>query len=172
MTDAAAGRLVTTGIGADGKSTITSDDVTQASVERPDGSIVMDLWRVERLPADVDADGSVGDVGAPPPGGLVVKVSTIPPHAEIDPVAYSRALAETYGTQPNPPDPDATPGMHRTDTVDVATIISGELYAVLESGETLLRAGDTIVQRGTMHAWQNRSEQPVTLVSVMMAAPR
>lgn len=164
------GRRVVTGLDEHGKSTIVSDEPTRARVRRPGGSVVMDIWRVERLPTHFADDGSLLDeVSAPPQGGLVVKVSTISPHSEIDPVAYAQAMAASYGPQPTSNDPAAIPGMHRTDTVDVVTVISGELYAVLEGGETVLRVGDTIVQRGTMHAWQNRSSHPATLVSVMMA---
>jgi len=50
------------------------------------------------------------------------------------------------------------------------TVLSGELWAITETGETLLRAGDTLVQRGTAHAWSNRTSEPATIVSVMIAA--
>ena len=59
---------------------------------------------------------------------------------------------------------DDAPGMHVTDTLDIVTILSGELYVVLEDCETLLRPGDTVVQRGTKHTWSNRSEEPCVLV--------
>jgi mannose-6-phosphate isomerase-like protein (cupin superfamily) len=166
------GRRVITGVDADGRSVVVSDEPTRARLERPDGSVVMDLWRVKHLPTHADDDSSLLEEVSPPPhSGLVVKLSTIPAHAEIDPVAYAQAIAEAYGPQPTSAAPKVA-GMHRTETVDVVTVLSGELYAVLETVETVLRAGDTIVQRGTMHAWQNRSEQPATLVSVMMGAPR
>jgi quercetin dioxygenase-like cupin family protein len=54
----------------------------------------------------------------------------------------------------------------------MVTVVSGELYAVLETAETLLRPGDTFIQRGTKHAWSNRGTEPVTVVAVMMAAKR
>jgi uncharacterized cupin superfamily protein len=60
--------------------------------------------------------------------------------------------------------------MHFTETVDIMTVLSGELWAITETGETLLRAGDTLVQRGTAHAWSNRTSEPATIVSVMIAA--
>jgi quercetin dioxygenase-like cupin family protein len=52
------------------------------------------------------------------------------------------------------------------------TVLDGEVYAVLEEGETLLRAGDTMIQRGTRHAWSNRSDHPVTVVTTMLPATR
>ncbi|WP_163730875.1 cupin domain-containing protein [Mycolicibacterium madagascariense] len=99
-------------------------------------------------------------------------MSTIPPGGRFDRASYAQVMAYAFGAQAVSSDPKVIPGMHRTDTVDVVTIVAGELHAVLEADETVLRAGDTIVQRGTMHAWQNRSQHPVTLVSVMMDAPR
>ncbi len=48
--------------------------------------------------------------------------------------------------------------MHKTDTVDYAIVMSGEIVAVMDDGETLLKAGDVLIQRGTNHAWSNRSD--------------
>jgi mannose-6-phosphate isomerase-like protein (cupin superfamily) len=65
------------------------------------------------------------------------------------------------------------PGLHVTETVDVVTVVSGELYAVLETTtETLLRPGGTFIQRGTKHARNNRGTEPVTVVAARMAANR
>ena len=62
--------------------------------------------------------------------------------------------------------------MHFTESVDVVTVISGELHVVTESGETVLRAGDSVVHRGTPHAWSDRTDQTTTVVAIMMAATR
>jgi uncharacterized cupin superfamily protein len=64
------------------------------------------------------------------------------------------------------------PGMHRTGTVDYCIVLSGEIWAVLDEGEVLLRAGDCLVQRGTNHAWSNRSDAPCTIAFVLVAAER
>ena len=64
------------------------------------------------------------------------------------------------------------PGLHTTDTIDLVTVISGEIYAITESAETLMRPGDSLVQRGTKHAWSNRGDEPCTLVAVHVAAAR
>ena len=50
--------------------------------------------------------------------------------------------------------------MHTTDTIDIVTVISGEACVLLDTGETTMRQGDTIVQRGTKHAWHNRTDSP------------
>jgi uncharacterized cupin superfamily protein len=47
--------------------------------------------------------------------------------------------------------------MHRTQTVDYGIVLDGEVVLVLDDSETVLRAGDVVVQRGTNHRWENRS---------------
>ena len=61
-------------------------------------------------------------------------------------------------------------GLHRTASVDVGTVISGELTLLLPTGETTLRPGETFVLRGNEHAWRNRTPQPVTIVVTMIGA--
>jgi uncharacterized cupin superfamily protein len=59
--------------------------------------------------------------------------------------------------------------MHRTETVDVGVVIEGETWLLLDDGsETLVRPGDAVVQRGTNHAWANRSDRPVRMMFVMI----
>ena len=53
------------------------------------------------------------------------------------------------------------PGFHKTDTIDYAIVLSGEIYALMDEGEVLLKAGDVLIQRGTNHAWSNRTEAAV-----------
>ena len=62
--------------------------------------------------------------------------------------------------------------MHRTGTVDYAIILEGEIWAVMDEGETLMREGDVLIQRGTNHAWSNRTDQPAYVAFVLIdAAP-
>ncbi|MDY0134136.1 MAG: cupin domain-containing protein [Atribacterota bacterium] len=69
-------------------------------------------------------------------------------------------------------DPDA-PGFHRTDTIDYAVLIAGELTLLLDNGESAhLKAGDVIVQNGTRHAWLNTSNSPARMMFVMVGATR
>jgi quercetin dioxygenase-like cupin family protein len=64
------------------------------------------------------------------------------------------------------------PGMHKTDTIDYCVVLSGEIWAVLDESEVLLRAGDVLVQRGTNHAWSNRTGEPCVIAFVLIAAKR
>ncbi len=166
-------RVVVSGVDSAQRSTVIADGPTTTWAQRPDGSLVMDLWRADALPVSVGADSTqTGDVLGVPRGGLVVRMCTFAPNSDMDAAAYSAAIAEVYGQQPHSNDVGDVPGMHRTDSVDVVTVIGGEIYAVLESTETLLRAGDCFIQRGTVHAWHNRSGEPATVVSTMISADR
>ena len=121
----------------------------------------------------VGSDSTLGEaiVLDPPTGGLVVRMLRFPPDAEWQGTdAFADAMGEV-GAGDTQVESDV-PGMHVTDTVDVVTVVEGEIYLVLEDGETLLHAGDSVVQRGTNHAWSNRSERPAILVATMMSASR
>ena len=62
------------------------------------------------------------------------------------------------------------PGFHKTSSVDYAIVLSGEIYALMDEGEVLLKAGDVLVQRGTNHAWSNRTDAPAYLAFVLIDA--
>lgn len=58
--------------------------------------------------------------------------------------------------------------MHKTSTVDYAIIIEGELTAVMDEDETVLKAGHILIQRGTNHGWANRTDDMCLLVFVLV----
>ena len=60
--------------------------------------------------------------------------------------------------------------MHITSTVDYIIILEGEIYAAMDKGETLLKRGDVLVQRGTNHSWFNRSDKPCVLAAILVSA--
>ena len=62
------------------------------------------------------------------------------------------------------------PGFHKTDSIDYAIVLSGEIWALMDEGEVLLKAGDVLIQRGTNHAWSNRTEQPCCVAFVLIDA--
>src|SRR5215472_13303664 len=62
------------------------------------------------------------------------------------------------------------PGFHKTSSVDYAIVLSGEIYALMDEGEVLLKAGDVLIQRGTNHAWSNRTDEPAYLAFVLIDA--
>jgi mannose-6-phosphate isomerase-like protein (cupin superfamily) len=171
------GRRVVSGLDENGKSTIILDEPTSARTATK-AFVLCDIWRTDSLPPRLDAPDILnpGDVLLEPPdNGMVVRVSIVPPdeawesdadYAEaMDAVGYSDSSSDGKAK-------DDGPGWHTTDTIDILTIISGELTAILETTETVLTAGDTFVQRGVKHAWANRGDEPVIAVAMMMSAER
>lgn len=67
--------------------------------------------------------------------------------------------------------PNSNSPMHATPTTDYVVVVAGELWLIMEDGkERKLLTGDSVVQNGTMHAWQNRSSEPCTIAATMIGA--
>jgi mannose-6-phosphate isomerase-like protein (cupin superfamily) len=96
--------------------------------------------------------------------------AVLPP--EVDAAA---ALAELERLMPGATAPMEldTPGMHTTDSIDYVVVVSGEATLELDDGEqTVVRAGDVVIQNGTRHAWRNHGTEPCTIVGVAIGADR
>jgi uncharacterized cupin superfamily protein len=98
----------------------------------------------------------------PPPGGSVCRVVTFPPDETFrgkvganEVAAYFRAMGSPAASTYSPQAPH--PYMQRTRTLEFCLILEGEITLVLDTAEVHLKQGDTVVQRGTNHAWSNRS---------------
>jgi mannose-6-phosphate isomerase-like protein (cupin superfamily) len=110
----------------------------------------------------------------PPRGGSTLRVFTFLPDSDLpdDPAELAAALGaaaarfDTRGVM----EQDA-PGMHTTRTIDYGIVLSGEIYLELDEGEVHLTPGDVVVQRGTRHAWRNRSSKPCTIAFVLISSP-
>ena len=101
----------------------------------------------------------------PPPRGSVCRVVTFPPDAtwrgrvgQKEVQAYFDAMGSPAASTWSPDAPH--PYMQKTRTLDFCLVIEGEVTLVLDTQEVHLSAGDTVVQRGTKHAWSNRSDKP------------
>jgi quercetin dioxygenase-like cupin family protein len=83
-------------------------------------------------------------------------------------------LEATFGSMyrdaQHAPQPGQHPGMHRTSTVDYAIVLEGEIVAIMDKDETVLRASDVLIQRGTNHAWANRSGKPARVAFILVDA--
>lgn len=172
-------RRVLTGDDAQGRSFIAEDGPSPAVrlvPERP-GYRVTNLWRTGAAPAPVDAPDSIAEHKgvSPPAGGTVLRIIDFPPEP-ADPQELQRMLQATFGSMyrdaQHAPKAGEHPGMHRTDTVDYALVLQGEVVAIMDKEETVLRAGDVLVQRGTNHAWANRSGQPARIAFILIDGSR
>ena len=168
-------RRIVTGHDASGRAVVLIDDAPSALVlEKAGGLRLTELWQTQETPARFAARDQARRERRiePDPGGSVFRIIDYPPDRErlarIQPEAHFASM----GVEAAPAEKRRHPGMHRTKTLDYAIIVSGEIYAVLDEGEVLLRAGDVLVQQGTNHAWSNRSDQPCRIAFVLIDAAR
>jgi mannose-6-phosphate isomerase-like protein (cupin superfamily) len=166
-------RVVTTGLGPDGRSTVASDDNTITRAVTPTFTVA-DVWQTDSVPPRVDAPSTLDGTVAldPPKGGVLVRLVSFPPDSEWQTGSgYEDAMAAIGGADSHHGD-DEIAGLHATDTIDVVTVVEGEIYAVLQDKEVRLTVGDSLVQQGTKHAWSNRTDKPATIVATMVSATR
>ncbi len=140
-------RRVVTGHDANGRAIVKVDEVaTDFTPIRP-GASWKNLWSTEGFPVDndEDLDGAKRDLKTSQANGTVFRV-----------VRY---------------EPGVAPRVHRTDSIDYAVVISGEIDMELDDGKSVkLTAGDVLVQRGTIHNWVNRGKEPCLVAFVLIAA--
>jgi quercetin dioxygenase-like cupin family protein len=139
-------RRIVTGHNAEGKSVVLSDGPNPKTLDIGTAAF-HEVWITDATPAPISAtepEPTDRPVRTPPPAnGVTVRFTEMAPGAEAP--------------------------MHRTETVDVGVVIEGETWLLLDDGsETRVGVGDAVVQRGTNHAWANRSDQPVKMVFVMV----
>ena len=107
---------------------------------------------------------------APPAGGTRIRIVDIPPDTAqnaIAPDAAAAAFDAIGATHAHTLDgPHAL--MHRTETVDYGILLSGEIWLVVDDGEARLLPGDVVVQRGTNHAWSNRTDETARMAFVLV----
>ncbi|HEY2146087.1 MAG TPA: cupin domain-containing protein [Steroidobacteraceae bacterium] len=172
-------RRIVTGIDAAGRSCVVEDGVSPAMQLTPGrmGFRNNNLWRTLGSPAPVAALDSVLEQRGvlPPPRGTVLRVIDIPPES-TDPAEIKRQTTAVFAAMFPDAKHDAGherhPGMHATATIDYAIVLQGELVAVLEASETLMHAGDILIQRGTNHAWANRSGAIARIAFVLIDGTR
>lgn len=126
------------------------------------------IWVTDRHPARLEGVRETLDAPhtlEPPPGGSVCRVVTFPPDAGWRATVSGREVAAFFAAMGSPGasaySPQAPhPYMQKTRTLDFCLVIEGEITLVLDTAEVHLGAGDIVVQRGTRHAWSNRSDRP------------
>jgi len=168
-------RRVVTGHDAKGRSVVLMDGVSPHSffLEKAGGLQLTELWETRSSPADnsgaKDAAGHERRI-EPVGSGTVFRIIEYPPDSERLKTLAPDSFFPEMGAQATDRAERRHPGMHKTNTIDYCVVLSGEIWAVLDEGEVLLRAGDCLVQRGTRHAWSNRTEKPCVIAFVLVAA--
>jgi len=168
-------RRVLTGHDRDGKSIILADGIAPNMKEMPSfpGLALTDLWETKGAPAsnEGDADAAARPVHLEPPkNGTIVRIVEFPPDSTRPGNSDGRDGFNAIGAGHAQDKHSSDPMMHRTGTVDYIIVLKGEIYAVMEKGETLLKAGDVLIQRGTMHSWSVRGSEPCIVAAILVNA--
>lgn len=171
-------RRVVTGHDESGKAVVVSDGTPPNEFTAPTrpGYWQRQVWCTRQTPAEIhgDTDPTIGFSGLlPPTNGSVIRVIEFPPEASfIDKVdqkaAHAAFAAMDAGDNLQHGNDAPHPFMHKTETVDYGIVLAGEITMVLDDSEVDLQAGDIVVQRGTNHAWSNRSDKPARMAFILI----
>jgi quercetin dioxygenase-like cupin family protein len=167
-------RRVVTGHDSKGRAIVISDGLAPAVRTNPlrPGHVSVDLWKTSASPVILAADEPDPTLGPkqihPPSHGTIVRISEIAPETEAIrnlPPDQARQVFKSMGNE------EAStfgrggrhPFMHRTESIDYAVVLAGEIVLLLDDEDVHLKAGDVVIQRGTNHAWSNRSASPAVV---------
>ena len=139
-------RRVVTGHDTNGRAVVKIDEISKNQLSGRPGRSACVVWTTESFPVDNtgDQDGSKRQVGTTLKNGTVFRV-----------VEFA---------------PGVSPRVHRTDSIDYAVVMSGEIDMELDDSVVHLKAGDVLVQRGTIHNWINNGTEPCVVAFVLIDA--
>lgn len=167
-------RRVVTGHDENGVAVVVSDEPATQILQRPSrpGVTLTNFWISDGTPAEYDGaeETCTGDfILHPPRDGSVFRCVEFEPE---DPDVLAgldgkTAFAE-MGASANIVEGARHPFMHRTDSVDYAVILKGEIHMLMDDTEVLVKAGDVVVQRGTNHAWSNRGTESCIIAFILV----
>ena len=168
-------RRVLTGHDAAGRSTFIADGPAPNVKEMSamPGLALTDLWETKGAPASNAGDGDAAARPVhlePPKNGTILRIVEFPPDSAWRNRTDGKDGFTSIGAGHVQDRKSADPMMHKTSTVDYAIVLKGEIYAVMDTGEKLLRAGDVLVQRGTNHSWSVRTREPCIVAFVLVSA--
>jgi quercetin dioxygenase-like cupin family protein len=137
-------RRVVTGHDANGRAVVKIDEVSKNVISSRPGQSACVVWTTEAFPVNNtgDADEGLRQVGTTLKNGTVFRIVE-------------------FG-------PGVAPRNHRTDSIDYAIVLSGEIDMELDESVVHLKAGDVLVQRGTIHNWINRGTTPCVIAFVLI----
>ena len=139
-------RRVVTGHDAQGRARVAIDELCRNVISRRPSHASCVVWSTGEFPADNadERDGAAREVATTDPNGTVFRIVE-------------------YG-------PGVAPRNHRIESIDYAVVLAGEIDMELDGETVQVRAGDVLVQRGTVHNWVNRGVEPCVIAFVLVAA--
>lgn len=174
-------RRIVTGHDAQGRAIIQAD-APPPRVQRiggETGPMFYEVWNTRATPAPIDrASGEPQEDGiilAPPKNGTRIRVLDIPPEGDnfkdMSAEEARRHFEEIGAAEASSYSGAADSRhafMHRTETIDYGIVLEGEITLIMDEGETIVRAGDIVVQRGTNHGWANRTDRNCRIAFVLI----
>jgi len=172
-------RRVVTGHNDAGLAVILSDAPPErVRVIGRNGPTFYEVWNTRATPAPIDRrSGEPPEeqiMLAPPRNGTRIRVLDIPPETaelqQIDAAAAREHFAEIGAAQAATHNDIKSrhPFMHRTESIDYGIVLDGEITLIMDEGETTVRAGDIVIQRGTNHGWANRSGRNCRIAFILI----
>lgn len=173
-------RRIVTGHDAQGRAIIQEDGPVPRvrEIGGAGGVRFHEVWNTRATPAPIDAASGEpeedGIVLAPPKNGTRIRVVDFPPEGDRPDKLREderRARFAEIGAADAVVTGEAGrrhAHMHRTETIDYGIVLDGEVTLIMDDGETIVRAGEIVVQRGTNHAWANRSGRPCRIAFVLI----
>ena len=167
-------RRIITGHNVDGKSIITIDGPPACSIGEDVGGL-FEIWNTDGKSIDakdtVDrADSEI--ILSPPVNGTKFRYFQINPTPDGVPWEVLQDAAasafEQIGAAHHRIDTSKHPAMHKTETIDYIILLKGDVSLLLDEEEVRLQPFDTVVQRGTNHAWVNHGKGPALLIAVLI----
>jgi mannose-6-phosphate isomerase-like protein (cupin superfamily) len=139
-------RRVVTGHDEDGRAIVAIDEISKNVISRRPRHESCVIWSTGEFPSDNSSarDGGERPVASTDPHGSVFRI-----------VEYA---------------PGVAPRNHRTESIDYAVVMAGEIDMEIDGASVHLRQGDVLVQRGTIHNWSNRGTVPCIIAFVLIAA--
>jgi len=167
-------RRVVTGHDSEGRSTFIADGEAPnvKEVAAMPGLALTDLWETRGAPTSNAGRADAADRPVrlePPEKGTILRIVEFPPDSQWR-TARSREAFKAIGASHAADKSSSDAMMHKTSTVDYIIVLKGEITAIMETGEKLLRAGDVLVQRGTNHSWSVRGNEPCIVAVVLVSA--
>lgn len=151
-------RRIVTGHDANGRSVVLSDGMPPNVRDKNTGVDFIEIWSTQTTPAVVRPTEPEPTDGAlqvpPPPHGTRIRLNDFYP-------GHIQKLPERADGRHRM--------MHRTRSIDYGIVLEGEIYMILDDREVLLTAGDIVIQRGTDHAWENRSDKVARMAFILVA---
>ena len=167
-------RRIITGHNQEGKSIITIDGPPACSIGEDVGGL-FELWNTDGMPVNSTdkldrADSEI--ILSPPANGTKFRYFQINPTPEGVPWEILQEVAaqafSRIGAAHHRIDTSKHPAMHKTETIDYIVLLQGDVSLLLDEEEVRLQPFDTVVQRGTNHAWVNHGHKPALLIAVLI----